>query len=88
MGDRAVEQDVLAMFVQQALLVRERIVGATAEDRKQLAHGLKGSARGIGAFAIAECAAAIERSPADKRLMKELAARIDRACDFIAAISR
>jgi hypothetical protein len=46
LGDRAAEQEVLQMFVCQALLVRDRILQASAKERFYLAHGLKGSARG------------------------------------------
>lgn len=88
MGDRAMEQDVLAMFVQQALLVLERLAGAKPEERARLAHSLKGSARGIGAFAVADCAEAIERDPNAPRLTKALAEKIKEARDFIAAINR
>ncbi|TIT53091.1 MAG: Hpt domain-containing protein, partial [Mesorhizobium sp.] len=72
MGDRALEQEVLALFVQQALSVRDKIVDADIKDRLLLAHGLKGSARGVGAFAIADCATDIERRPEDVQTLKRL----------------
>ncbi|AZO23640.1 MULTISPECIES: Hpt domain-containing protein [unclassified Mesorhizobium] len=88
MDDRALEQEVLALFVQQALSVRDKILDADARERVLLAHSLKGSARGIGAFAVAECAAAIEKQPEDTRTLKKLGMLIDEVRDFIAAISR
>ncbi|AZO62802.1 histidine kinase [Mesorhizobium sp. M1A.F.Ca.IN.022.06.1.1] len=88
MDDRALEQEVLALFVQQALSVRDKIVDADAKERVLLAHGLKGSARGIGAFAVAECAAAIEKQPEDGRILRKLGVLIDEVRDFLAAISR
>lgn len=88
MGDRALEQEVLALFVQQALSVRDRIVDADINERLLLAHGLKGSARGIGAFAIADCATAIERQPENVSALKRLGTLIEEVRDFIAAISR
>ncbi|PBB99902.1 Hpt domain-containing protein [Mesorhizobium sp. WSM3862] len=88
MDDRALEQEVLALFVQQALSVRDKIVDADVKERVLLAHGLKGSARGIGAFAVAECAAAIEKQPEDGRSLRKLGVLIDEVRDFIAAISR
>ncbi|TIQ35909.1 MAG: histidine kinase [Mesorhizobium sp.] len=88
MDDRALEQEVLALFVQQALSVRDKIADADAKERVLLAHSLKGSARGIGAFAVAECAAAIEKQPEDARIVKKLGALIEEVRDFIAAISR
>ncbi|AZO12759.1 MULTISPECIES: Hpt domain-containing protein [unclassified Mesorhizobium] len=88
MDDRALEQEVLALFVQQALSVRDKILDADPKDRILLAHGLKGSARGIGAFGVAECAEAIEKQPDDARVLKRLGALIEEVREFIAAISR
>jgi HPt (histidine-containing phosphotransfer) domain-containing protein len=53
-----------------------------------LAHGLKGSARGVGAFAVADCSAQIEDKPDDSRAVKRLGALIEEVRDFIAAINR
>jgi len=88
LGDRALEQEVLQLFVQQALLVRDQIVEAAKAERLQLAHGLKGSARGIGAFAVADCLAEIEKQPEDRHLIRKLSTLIDEVRDFIAAICR
>jgi HPt (histidine-containing phosphotransfer) domain-containing protein len=88
MGDRDLEREVLDLFVQQALSVRDSIADADEKERLNLAHGLKGSARGVGAFAVADCAAEIEREPNDGRLVRRLGALIDEVRDFIAAISR
>jgi HPt (histidine-containing phosphotransfer) domain-containing protein len=88
MGDRALEQEVLALFVQQATLVRDQIVAASTGERLRLAHSLIGSARGVGAFAIADCAVEIERNPDDRQVLKRLARLIDEMRDFIAAIGR
>ena len=88
MGDRELEQKCWHFSSQQALMVRDKIVGADLKERLFLAHGLKGSARGVGAFAIAECAGAIENSPTDRLVLKRLARLIDEVRDFIAAISR
>jgi HPt (histidine-containing phosphotransfer) domain-containing protein len=49
---------------------------------------LKGSARGVGAFAIADCATEIERRPEDNQTLKRLGKLIDEVRDFIAAINR
>lgn len=88
MGDRSLEQEVLALFVQQALSVRDKIVDADVRQRLLLAHGLKGSARGVGAFAIADCASAIECRPDDASTLKRLGSLIEEVRDFVAAISR
>ena len=88
MGDRDLEREILELFVEQALTVRDKIAGANLKERLFLAHALKGSARGVGAFAIAECASAIENSPTDRMVLKRLSRLIDEVRDFIAAISR
>jgi HPt (histidine-containing phosphotransfer) domain-containing protein len=88
LGDRTIEQEVLAMFVSQALAVRDRIPQANARERFQLAHGLNGSARSIGAFALADCAGQIETHPDDRNALKRLSLLIDEVRDFIAAINR
>jgi HPt (histidine-containing phosphotransfer) domain-containing protein len=88
MGDRGLEQEVLALFVQHALSVRDKIVDADVRERLLLAHGLKGSARGIGAFAIADCVTEIEHRPEDNRILKRLGTLIDEVRDFVAAINR
>ena len=59
LGDAELEREVLAMFAEQS----QRLVSAMAAlpaDAGALAHKLKGSARGIGAFAVAEAAAELE----------------------------
>ena len=88
MGDRALEQEVLRLFVQQASTVRDRIGAADSAERLQLAHSLKGSARSVGAFALADCAEAIEAAPGDRATLKRLGRLIDEVRDFIAAIGR
>lgn len=88
MGDRALEAEVLAMFLHQALMARESIAHADLNERRSLAHALKGAALGIGAFAVAECASDIEKHPEDAALPKKLARRVEEVQDFIAAISR
>lgn len=62
-GDRALEDEVFALFREQTdMWLRLLTVEADAEDWKSAAHSLKGSARGIGAFPLAECCEAAERA--------------------------
>ena len=88
LGDRTLEHEVLQLFVLQALSARDQFALAERNERLRLAHNLKGSARGVGAFAIADCVAEIETRPDDKTLMKRLSMLIDEVRDFIAAINR
>jgi HPt (histidine-containing phosphotransfer) domain-containing protein len=59
LGDAALEQEVLAMFAEQSARLLAAMTALPA-DAGALAHKLKGSARGIGAFAVAEAAAQLE----------------------------
>ena len=59
LGDAVLEQEVLAMFAEQSTRLLAAMAALPA-DAGALAHKLKGSARGIGAFAVAEAAAQLE----------------------------
>jgi HPt (histidine-containing phosphotransfer) domain-containing protein len=59
LGDASLEHEVLAMFSAQAV----RFIGTLATlpaDASALAHTLKGSARTIGAFQVADAAECLE----------------------------
>src|SRR5258708_30294334 len=59
LGDAGLEQEVLAMFAAQSASLVGRLATMPA-DAPTLAHTLKGSARAIGAFAVADAAAGLE----------------------------
>jgi len=59
LGDAGLEQEVLAMFVAQSARM-VRTLAVMPADASALAHTLKGSARAIGAFAVADAAARLE----------------------------
>ena len=60
-GDRALEDEVFELFREQTQMwLRLLTVEADSEDWKSAAHSLKGSARGIGAFGLADCCEAAE----------------------------
>jgi HPt (histidine-containing phosphotransfer) domain-containing protein len=59
LGDAGIEHEVLTMFLaQSARLVRN--LAAMPSDAGALVHTLKGSARAIGAFPVADAAARLE----------------------------
>lgn len=62
LGDRTLERDVLTLFERQIGLLMERIETAPPAVAAAAAHTLKGSAKGIGAFALAKAAAMVEES--------------------------
>ncbi|CAM5407510.1 HPt (histidine-containing phosphotransfer) domain-containing protein [Aquamicrobium terrae] len=88
LDDRDLEREVLGLFVQQAISVRDSIADADTQQRRLLAHGLKGAARGVGAFVIADWAAEVEKDPQDVSVLPRLGELIEQVRDFIAAIDR
>ena len=65
LGDPALEREVLEIFMRQAALMLRRIAGARPALAAAAAHTLKGSARGIGAWRVAQAADCLERAAAD-----------------------
>jgi HPt (histidine-containing phosphotransfer) domain-containing protein len=59
LGDPALECEVLTMFATQSAQLLDQLAGLPA-GAGALAHTLKGSARAVGAFAVAEAAARLE----------------------------
>jgi HPt (histidine-containing phosphotransfer) domain-containing protein len=59
LGDAGLEREVLGMFARQAAGLVGKLAALPAEA-VALAHTLKGSARAIGAFRVAECAEVLE----------------------------
>jgi HPt (histidine-containing phosphotransfer) domain-containing protein len=59
LGDAGLEQEVLAMFVAQSAGLVSTLA-TMPSDAGALAHTLKGSARAIGAFAVADAAERLE----------------------------
>jgi len=59
LGDAELGNEVLAMFAEQSIRLISTMAALPA-DASGLAHKLKGSARGIGAFAVADAAAHLE----------------------------
>jgi HPt (histidine-containing phosphotransfer) domain-containing protein len=64
LGDPVLECEVLTMFVTQSAKLFDELATLPPEAGS-LAHTLKGSARAIGAFAVAEAAARLETALAE-----------------------
>ena len=91
MGEGSLEREVLTLFGRQAGLLLERMRAAPPPAMAAFAHTLKGSARGIGAWQVAEAAGAVELlAPSDDRAavaaLDRLAAAVDAARTVIAEI--
>jgi HPt (histidine-containing phosphotransfer) domain-containing protein len=87
-GDPVVIDEVLAIFREQASLWI-RLLDPAAEGWRDAAHTLKGSALGIGAFALADECEAAEQAGDDiakrTRLLELVRTELDRALADIAA---
>jgi HPt (histidine-containing phosphotransfer) domain-containing protein len=64
LGDLSLEREVLAMFAGQSAGLVEALAGLPA-NAATLAHTLKGSARAIGAYRVAEAAERLEAALRD-----------------------
>lgn len=62
-GDRELEREVLALFLEQLRAVTDEIARVSPEDRLAMLHKLKGAARGVGVFDLADSVERIERDP-------------------------
>lgn len=85
-GDRELEHEVLELFLGQSQLYLERLrQAADGESWRMAAHTLKGSARGIGAWGVAERAEDAEAAgPASReRALCAVETELDSARRFI-----
>jgi hypothetical protein len=62
-SDAALEREVLGLFDRQAASMLELLPVAKPDALPALAHAVKGSARGIGAWRVAQSAGALEAGP-------------------------
>jgi HPt (histidine-containing phosphotransfer) domain-containing protein len=91
LGDRALEREVLGLFASEAPRYLSLLLATT--NRKgwiEAAHTLKGSARAVGAWAVAECAQAVETLEitargdfAEKRAHRSVEQALDKLVDAV-----
>ena len=91
LGDRGLEREVLQLFDRQATLLIARMRSAAPAGIATLAHTLKGSARGIGAWRVARAAEMLELAgtsapDAVAEALDQLAAAADEARTVIAEL--
>jgi HPt (histidine-containing phosphotransfer) domain-containing protein len=87
LGDARLEREVLAMFAAQAAELGAALAALPA-DTAALAHKLKGSARAVGAFRVAEAASDLETAARTDGAAVALAAlkeTLREACEAIGA---
>jgi HPt (histidine-containing phosphotransfer) domain-containing protein len=85
LGDASLEREVLAMFASQAVRLIDALA-ALPPEAADLAHTLKGSARAIGAFHVADAAEALEAAIKDGEVSEALAALREAIAQARAAI--
>jgi HPt (histidine-containing phosphotransfer) domain-containing protein len=92
LGDHSLEAEVLRLFDRQSTMLLDRMGAASAECRQALAHTLKGSARGIGAWRVAHAAENLERIVANsgdtEPALAALRGAVDEARAAIGALLR
>ncbi len=86
LGDHELEREVLALFDRQVGMLLERMTSADPSAVAALAHTLKGSARGVGAWPMARAAEAVEAA-APAELAPAVAALAVAAAETRAAIA-
>jgi len=90
LGDRSLEREVLQLFDRQAALLIARMRSATPGGVALIAHTMKGSARGIGAWRVARAAEAVELAGSADigDALERLAAAAEEARSVIADLLR
>jgi hypothetical protein len=63
LGDHGLEHEVLALFDRQIDMLIARMTAVDPACVGAIAHTLKGSARGVGAWPVARAAEAVEAAP-------------------------
>jgi HPt (histidine-containing phosphotransfer) domain-containing protein len=88
LGEKSLEAEVLALFDRQTDMLLTRMEQAPPAAAAAFAHTIKGSARGIGAWRVAEAAEAVERAAAGSAdltgVIGGLTAAVDEAHNAIA----
>jgi HPt (histidine-containing phosphotransfer) domain-containing protein len=62
LGDRGLEREVLQLFARQVAMLVDRMQGKPVATVAAVAHTLKGSARGVGAWRVVGAAEAVEHA--------------------------
>lgn len=92
LGDRDLEREVLNLFTKQSVIYLDRLKRARGKPAvAAAAHTIKGSAKGIGAWKVADCAQAVEETDMPNRgdargLIAHLEAAISDTNGFIKSI--
>ncbi|MGV1013588.1 MAG: Hpt domain-containing protein [Methyloceanibacter sp.] len=91
LGERALERDVLELFCTQSFICLEQLRAARCDkDWQEAAHSLKGSARAIGAWRVAEGAEHAEAFSGETQSrahhINEIESAVHEARDYIESL--
>jgi HPt (histidine-containing phosphotransfer) domain-containing protein len=85
MGDENLEAEILSMFVSQSDIYLKMILrSCDSPTRIRAAHSLKGAARSIGAFELADLAEAAEKH--NHKVHSQIEQELDRVVGYIATL--
>lgn len=85
-GDRKLEAEVLGLLMRHLKLFDERLEFATEDESRYIAHALKGAARNIGAFPLADAAQRFERSVLDGDAVAVLRSELKETARFVRSL--
>jgi HPt (histidine-containing phosphotransfer) domain-containing protein len=88
LGDNGIAREVLGLFLMEIGAAREVMRTDAEAERRDVAHRLKGAARAIGAFSLAESAACVEDAPSEDRHVADFLERVGELEAFIASFGR
>lgn len=81
-GDPGLNEEILKLFGDQCVMMLRQLEdvaqseGPASKSWRELTHTLKGAARGVGAFGLADIAAEAEKIPADQGVAIEIVHRL------------
>jgi HPt (histidine-containing phosphotransfer) domain-containing protein len=89
-GERALNEEVLRLFDGQVTAMvaelRALLASRDAKRWREVAHSIKGAARGVGAFSMGDLAAAAEPiGPANAPAAKDVIAKLEREAQTVRA---
>ncbi|HDZ74906.1 MAG TPA: Hpt domain-containing protein [Aurantimonas coralicida] len=85
-GDRGLETEVLGLLLRHLELFEGRLEIASEDECRFIAHALKGTARNIGAFPLADAAQRFEDSVLDDEAVAALRAELDQTARFVRSL--